>query len=83
MGAGGDRAARTGGAAYRIKYDEEADVLAIIAAEEGELSHAEELGNIVVHLDREGRPLLIEVLRASEVVPLIVQALAKKEVTVA
>jgi uncharacterized protein YuzE len=68
---------------YRIKYDEEADVLTIIAAEEGELSHAEELGNIVVHLDREGRPLLIEVLRASEVVPLIVQALAKKEVTVA
>jgi uncharacterized protein YuzE len=68
---------------YRIKYDEEADVLTIIVAEEGELSHAEELGNIVVHLDREGRPLLIEVLRASEVVPLIVQALAKKEVTVA
>jgi len=36
-----------------------------------------------VHLDREGRPLLIEVLRASEVVPLIVQALVRKEVTVA
>jgi uncharacterized protein YuzE len=67
---------------YRIKYDEEADVLTIIAAEEGELSHAEELGDIVVHLDREGRPLLMEVLRASEVIPLIVQALAKKEVTV-
>ena len=68
---------------YRIKYDEEADVLTIIVAEEGELSHAEELGNIVVHLDREGRPLLIEVLKASEVIPLIVQALAKKEVTAA
>jgi uncharacterized protein YuzE len=68
---------------YRIKYDEEADVLTIIVAEEGELSHAEELGNIVVHLDKEGRPLLIEVLKASEVVPLIIQALAKREVTVA
>jgi uncharacterized protein YuzE len=67
---------------YRIKYDEEADVLTIIAAEEGELSHAEELGDIVVHLDKEGKPLLIEVLRASEVIPLIVQALAKKEITV-
>jgi uncharacterized protein YuzE len=68
---------------YRIKYDEEADVLTIIVAEEGELSHAEELGDIVVHLDKEGKPLLIEVLKASEVIPLIVQALAKKEVTVA
>jgi uncharacterized protein YuzE len=68
---------------YRIKYDEEADVLTIIVAEEGELSHAEELGDIVVHLDKEGKPLLIEVLRASGVIPLIVQALAKKEVTVA
>jgi uncharacterized protein YuzE len=68
---------------YRIKYDEEADVLTIIVAEEGELSHAEELGNIVVHLDKEGRPLLIEVLKASEMIPLIIQALVKKEVTVA
>jgi uncharacterized protein YuzE len=69
--------------AYKIKYDEGTDVLAIVVAEEGRLSHAEEAGDFVVHLDEDGRPLLVEVLRASEVVPLMVQSLAKKEVSVA
>jgi len=35
---------------------------------------------IVVHLGKEGKPLFLEVLNASKNVPLMVQALAKKEV---
>jgi uncharacterized protein YuzE len=68
--------------AYKIKYDEEADVLTIVVAEEGKLSHAEEVGDFVVHFDENGRPLLVGVLRASKVVPLMVESLAKKEVLV-
>jgi uncharacterized protein YuzE len=66
--------------AYKIKYDEEADVLTIVLAEEGRLSHAEEIDDFVVHFDEDGRLLLVEVLRASKIIPLMVESLAKKEV---
>jgi uncharacterized protein YuzE len=65
---------------YRLRYDAESDVLMIIVSESGELSHAEEMGDIVVHLSKVGEPLFLEVLNASKNVPLMVQALAKKEV---
>jgi len=69
--------------AYKIKYDDEADVLTLVVAEKGKLSHAEEVGDIVVHFDKKGKPLFVEILRASKIVPLMVQGLAKKEVVVA
>jgi len=68
--------------AYKIKYDEESDVLTVVVAEKGKLSHAEEMGDIVVHFDEDGRPLFMEILRASKIVPLMVQSLAKKEVII-
>lgn len=66
---------------YRLKYDEESDVLMLIVSESGKLSHAEEMGDIVIHLGQNGKPLFLEILNASKNVPLMVQALAKKEVT--
>ena len=69
--------------AYKIKYDDEADVITIIHEEEGKLSHAEEVGDIIVHFDEDGKPLFMEILKASKIVPLMVESLAKKEVTVA
>ncbi len=68
--------------AYKIRYDADADVLTIILEEKGKLSHAEELGDIVVHFSEDGKPLFMEILRASKIVPLMVEGLAKKEVTV-
>jgi len=68
--------------AYKIKYDGDADVLTDILREKGELSHAEEVGDIIVHFDEDGKPLFMEILRASKIVPLMVEGLAKKEVTV-
>ena len=65
---------------YRLKYDVESDVLTIIVSESGRLSHAEEMGEIVIHLNEKGEPLFLEVLKASKNVPLMVQALAKREV---
>jgi uncharacterized protein YuzE len=65
---------------YRLKYDSESDVLLVVVSESGKLSHAEEMGDIVIHLSKHGEPLFLEVLNASKNVPLMVQALAKKEV---
>ncbi|MEM2975375.1 MAG: DUF2283 domain-containing protein [Candidatus Bathyarchaeia archaeon] len=68
---------------YKIKYDGDADVLTIVLKEKGKLSHAEEIGDIIVHFDENGKPLFMEILKASRIVPLMVEGLAKKEVVVA
>jgi uncharacterized protein YuzE len=65
---------------YRLRYDPESDVLVVTVSESGKLSHAEEMGDIVVHLGQKGEPLFLEVLNASKNIPLMVQALARKEV---
>jgi uncharacterized protein YuzE len=69
--------------AYKIKYDGDADVLSIILKVKGKLSHAEEVGDVIVHFDKDGKPLFMEILKASKIVPLMVEGLAKKEVIVA
>jgi uncharacterized protein YuzE len=71
------------GLTYKIKYDDAADVLTIIVKDKGKFSHAQEVGDMVPHLDENGAPLFLEILRASKIVPLMVEGLAKKEVTVA
>jgi uncharacterized protein YuzE len=68
---------------YKIKYHEDADVLTVVLKDKGRLSHAEEVGDIIVHFDKNGEPLFLEILKASKIVPLLVEGLAKKEVTVA
>ena len=68
--------------AYKIKYDDEADILTVVVAEKGKLSHAEEIGDIIVHFDENGKPLFMEILKASKIVPLMVKGLAKKEVII-
>ncbi len=68
---------------YKIRYHEDADVLTLVLKEKGKLSHAEEVGDIVVHFAKNGEPLFLEILKASKIVPLLVEGLAKKEVTVA
>jgi len=67
---------------YKIRYDDDADVLSIVVAEKGKLSYAEEVGDIIVHFDEKGKPLFMEILKASKIVPLMVQGLAKKEVII-
>ncbi len=68
--------------AYKIKYDQDSDVLSVVLAGSGKLSHAEEFGDIVVHFDKKGKPLFMEILKASKIVPLMVEGLAKREVHV-
>jgi uncharacterized protein YuzE len=68
--------------AYKTKYDGEADILTLVVAEKRKLSHVEEVGDIIVHFDENGKPLFMEILKASKIVPLMVQGLAKKEVII-
>ena len=51
---------------YKIKYEEEADVLTLILKEKDKLSHANEFGDVVVHVDENGEPLFLEILRAAK-----------------
>ena len=67
---------------YKVKYNAEADVLTVVVAEKGKLAYAEEVGDIIVHFDEDGKPLFMEILNASKIIPLMVQGLAKKEVTI-
>lgn len=69
--------------AYKIQYDDDADVLTVILKEKCKLSYAEEVGDIIVHFDKDGKPLFMEILKASKLVPLMVEGLAKKEIVVA
>jgi uncharacterized protein YuzE len=66
--------------AYKIKYDDEADVLTVAVADKGKLSYAEEVGDIIVHFYENGKPLFMEIIKASKIIPLMAQSLAKKEV---
>ena len=66
--------------AYRMEYDSDADVLSVVLKEKGKLSHAEEVGDVILHVDGHGNPLFFEVLNASKVVLKMVQAMAQGEV---
>jgi uncharacterized protein YuzE len=46
-------------------YDPEANILCIEIAK-GEISHAREFGNFIIHLSPAGKPVLIEILDASK-----------------
>ncbi|RLE58207.1 MAG: hypothetical protein DRN53_08665 [Thermoprotei archaeon] len=48
----------------------------------GTLDYAEEVGDIIVHYDKNGRILLIEILNAGKIIPKLVEALAKREATI-
>ena len=49
-----------------ISYDADSDVLAFETSRSGKIAYAEEMGNIVVHFSRQGRPVLVEILGASQ-----------------
>jgi len=68
---------------YKIKYDDDSNALTIVAKEKGKLSHPQEVGDLILHVDENGKPLFLEILKASKIVPLRVEGSAKKEVTVA
>ncbi|HID90737.1 TPA: DUF2283 domain-containing protein [Candidatus Bathyarchaeota archaeon] len=67
--------------AHRMRHDPEADVLTVTVSRRASL-HAEEMGDLIVHVNEEGKPLFLEILNASTVIPSMVRTLAKKELVV-
>ncbi|KKW19198.1 MAG: hypothetical protein UY63_C0018G0019 [Parcubacteria group bacterium GW2011_GWA2_51_10] len=49
----------------KISYDTDADVLSLESATRTTIDHAEEMGNLVVHFSKSNKPVLIEILEAS------------------
>lgn len=47
-----------------MQYDIESNILSIELGR-GQISHARELGNLIIHLSPAGKPVLIEILNAS------------------
>jgi uncharacterized protein YuzE len=45
-------------------YDPEADIISWEIAK-GRISHAREVGNLIIHLSKNGKPIMIEMLEAS------------------
>lgn len=64
--------------AYKLRYDSDADVLSILL-KEGKLSHADQGGDVVLRVGAKENPLYIELLNASKIVPMMVEAMAKGE----
>ena len=58
-------------------------MLTIVVKQKGKLSYAEEVGDMILHVDEKGERLFLKILRVSKIVPLMVEGLAKKEITVA
>jgi len=49
---------------YLMIYDPESNILSIEVAG-GAITHAREFGNLIIHLSRASKPILIEILDAS------------------
>ena len=60
----------------KIKYNREDDVLLIEISNE-KIDYAEEAGNMIIHFSKDGRPVLIEILDASEFLTEIMKASMK------
>ena len=50
-----------------MEYDIESNILSWEVAQ-GEISHAREFGNIIIHFSPGGKPVLIEILEASNLI---------------
>jgi len=62
----------------KIRYDREEDIITLEVSSE-KVDHAEEIGPIIVHFSKQGRPVLLEILDASEFIAETTRAMAKSK----
>ena len=60
----------------RIKYNREDDILLIEISDE-EIDYAEEVDSMIIHFSRDGKPVLLEILDASEFLVEVLKASMK------
>ena len=63
----------------KISYDREEDILTIELDRSAAIDHAEHIDSIILHLSPDDRPVLLEVLRASEFLSNLVKASVRAE----
>jgi uncharacterized protein YuzE len=62
----------------KIRYDREEDIVIIEVSPE-KIDYAEEVGPIIVHFSNQGKPVLLEILGASEFISETTKAMAKSK----
>jgi uncharacterized protein YuzE len=62
----------------KIRYDREEDIVTFDVSSEN-IDHAEEIGPIIVHFSKQGRPVLLEILDASEFIAETTKIMAKSK----
>jgi uncharacterized protein YuzE len=63
----------------KIRYDKHEDILTIDQGMPGDtIDHAEEVGAIIAHFTTDGRPVLLEILDASEFLSASIRAITNR-----
>jgi len=60
----------------RIRYDRDEDILTFEVSTH-KIDHAEEIGSMIVHFSEQGKPVLLEILDASEFIAEAARAMAR------
>jgi hypothetical protein len=63
----------------KASYDREEDILTVELDDSAPIDHAEQVGTVILHLSTDDRPVLLEVLHASEFVANLVKASMRAE----
>lgn len=53
------------GGIMRVSYDRETDIM-LVEASKGKIDFAEEIENIIIHFTKDKKPVLLEIMNASE-----------------
>lgn len=62
----------------KMRYDREEDILMVETAS-GKIDHAEEMGPVIVHFTKAGKPVLLEILDGSEFLSLATKTSIKSQ----
>ena len=63
----------------KISYDRDEDILLVELDPDATIDHAEHIHNVILHLDRDERPVLLEILNASEFISSLVKSSIRAE----
>jgi hypothetical protein len=63
----------------KIKYSRDVDILTLELDTDAPISHAEHVGQAIIHLSPENEPVLIEILQAREFVATLVEAVMQPD----
>jgi len=64
----------------KVKYNREADVLMIDQGKEGDtIDYAEQLDSVIAHFTKDGKPILLEILDATEFLTTTIRAITSKK----